>query len=107
MASEAPAPALALYNTSPGGQAPLGGQTPHPPSTGAPTRPTPAVPAGPRQAADGGCRSRKGGRGGGGSSHGGPPAGVAARRGRHSITPGSGPSPCDRVRPCVPPVPRR
>jgi hypothetical protein len=74
MASEAPAPAPALYIVCPGGQAPLGGQTPRPPPTGAPTRPTPAVPAAPRQAlaADGGCRSRKGDRGGGSSSRGDP-----------------------------------
>jgi hypothetical protein len=45
MAYEATAPASALYNAPPGGQAPTGGQAPRPPSTGAPTRPTPAVPA--------------------------------------------------------------
>jgi hypothetical protein len=36
-----------------------------------------------------------------------PPAGVAARRGRHSITLGPGPSPCGWAMPRVPPVPRR
>jgi hypothetical protein len=50
MASEAAAPSPALYSAPPGGQAPLGGQAPCPPSTGAPTRPTPAVLAAPRQA---------------------------------------------------------
>jgi hypothetical protein len=61
MAYEATALALALYGA--------------PSSTGAPTRPTPAVPAAPRQAsaADGSRRSRTGGRGGGSSSRGGPP----------------------------------
>jgi hypothetical protein len=75
MASEAPAPAPALYSTPPSGQAPSGGQAPRPPSTGAPTRPTPAGPAAPRlaSAADRGRRSRKGGHGGSGSSRGGPP----------------------------------
>jgi hypothetical protein len=109
MAYEAPAPAPTLYNAPPGGQAPSGGQAPRPPSTGAPNHPTPAVPAAPRQASasDGSRRSRKGGRGGGGSSRGGPPVGVAARRGRHFITPGLGPSPCGRARPHVPPVSRR
>jgi hypothetical protein len=74
MASEAaaPAPAPALYSAPPGGQAPSGGQAPRPPSTGAPTRPTPVVPVAPRQAsaADEGRRSRKGGCGGGSSSRG-------------------------------------
>jgi hypothetical protein len=109
MAYEAPAPAPVLYNAPPGGQAPSGGQAPRPPSTGAPTRPTSVVPAAPRQASasDGSRRSRKGGRRGGGSSRGGPPVGVAARRGRHFITPGPGPSPCGRARPHVPPVPQR
>jgi hypothetical protein len=36
-----------------------------------------------------------------------PPAGVAARRDRHSTTPGPGPSPCGRARPRVPPAFRR
>jgi hypothetical protein len=75
MAHEATALAPALYSAPPGDQAPSGGQAPRPPSTGASTRPTPVVPAAPRQAsiADGSRRSRKGGRGGGGSSRGGPP----------------------------------
>jgi hypothetical protein len=75
MAHEATALAPALYSAPPGDQAPSGGQAPRPPSTGGPTRPTPVVPAAPRQAsaADGSRRSRKGGRGGGGSSRGGPP----------------------------------
>jgi hypothetical protein len=69
MASEAPAPAPALYSTPPGSQAPSGGQATRPPSSG-----TSTVPSAPRQPSttDGGRRSRKGGRGGGGSSRGGP-----------------------------------
>jgi hypothetical protein len=65
MAYEATALAPTLYSAPPGGQAPSGGQAPCPPSTGAPTRPTPIVPVAPRQvfAADGSRRSRKGGRG--------------------------------------------
>jgi hypothetical protein len=75
MVYEAPAPAPALYSAPPVGQAPSRGQAPRPPSTGAPTRPTPAVPVAPRQASasDDSRRSRKGGHGGGGSSRGGPP----------------------------------
>jgi hypothetical protein len=92
MAHEATAPASALYSAPPGGQAPSGGQAPCPPSTGAPTRPTPAVPAAVGVAAPLVVV---------------PSAGVAARRGHHSITPGPGPSPCGRARPHVPPVPRR
>jgi hypothetical protein len=62
------APALALYSTPPGGQAP------RPPSTGAPTRPPLAVPVTPRPTStdDGGRCSRKGGHEGGGSTQGGP-----------------------------------
>jgi hypothetical protein len=38
MEIESPAPASALYSVPPGGQAPLRGPSPRPPSTGAPTR---------------------------------------------------------------------
>jgi hypothetical protein len=87
MASKAPAPASALYGAPPGDKAPSGGQAPRPPSIGAPTRPTPVVPVvAPLVVV--------------------PSAGVAARRGCHSITLGPRPSPCGRARPHVPLVPR-
>jgi hypothetical protein len=74
MANEAPTPASALYSALTSGQPPSGGQATHPPSTRAPTRPPPAVPAAPRPASttDRGHRSRKGGRGGGSPSRGSP-----------------------------------
>jgi hypothetical protein len=62
MDTEAPAPAPALYSATPDSQAPSGGQAPRPPWTGAPVAPRPT------STADGGRRSRKGGRGGGNST---------------------------------------
>jgi hypothetical protein len=79
---------MALYSALSGSQAPSGGQTTRLPSTGTPSCRPPIVPAAPRQfsAADGGHRSRKGGRGDGGSTQGVSLAEVAAQCGRHSTS---------------------
>jgi hypothetical protein len=74
METETPVPALALYSVPPGGQVPSRGQAPRPSSTGAPTRPPPAVPVAPRLSptANRGRRPFKGSRGSGDSTQGAP-----------------------------------
>lgn len=65
---------MTLYNAPIDGQAPSGGPTPRPLSTGATTRTPPAAPAAPHPAsnADKGRRPRKGNCGNAGSTRGGP-----------------------------------
>jgi hypothetical protein len=73
MTIEAPAPASALYNAPPGGQAPSGGHGPRTSSTGGSARSPATTPAAPHPASttDGKRHPRKGGRRGGSSTHGG------------------------------------
>jgi hypothetical protein len=93
MTLEAPTPASALYSATPGAQAPFEGQATHTPSTAPPTPtlqrllvrlPPPTAAVAPARTTAPPVAV--------------PPAGVAARAGPRSTTPGPAPSPCGRVR---------
>jgi hypothetical protein len=101
MTIEAPAPAPALYSVTTGAQASSRGQPPCTPSTGAPARP-PATAPRPASTADGGRRPAKADARVAAPRVEVPPAGVAARAGRPSTTPGPEPSPCGLVKPPAP-----